>query len=316
MDHILGILGLIATIVFGLWGVYLVIRKRYPGEITYYEERKINLFHSIIKNLPELKISYKNTAVDENLILIKGILINTGHKDISPEMIERPLECMLPEGSKWLTTKIISTSKNVKVALSQSSESVLTFKTGLFRCKEYIRFEALANIPGLKQLQKDKKNIKLKFKHRIADTRQIEERKASITPKLSKTLIPGLLIILLSIFALLYDTYLSPESYLKLIYQIKTTNNEIMDVTISPKDMTNLKITSLNDSHYKKIIPVNEFSISNNDLKPKIVVDYNRKYLNMLAYFLNLLMGLSIVFPCHWDRQKNKKIKEIISTET
>ena len=64
---ILAIIGTLATIVLGGWGIYLAVKRRYPGRITFIIEDSIGLFDSIVRNLPELAVLYKGESVRQNL---------------------------------------------------------------------------------------------------------------------------------------------------------------------------------------------------------------------------------------------------------
>lgn len=73
----LTLLSIAALILTGVT-IWLAIRRRYPGQITYLEESCIGLFDSIVRNLPDLKVLYKSDPVSENIVLIKGYIMNTG----------------------------------------------------------------------------------------------------------------------------------------------------------------------------------------------------------------------------------------------
>ena len=94
----LGVLGIVATIIFGVWGIFIVIRRSYPGQLTYIKESYIGLFDSIVKNVPELAVLYNNLPVSQGLVLIKGAILNTGSKDITDTMVEQNLAFVLPSG--------------------------------------------------------------------------------------------------------------------------------------------------------------------------------------------------------------------------
>jgi len=56
----------------------------------------------ITGSLPQLTVNYKGEVVKKNLTLIKGFLVNTGAKDITKEMVEKPLAFELVEGYRCL----------------------------------------------------------------------------------------------------------------------------------------------------------------------------------------------------------------------
>jgi len=129
----------VATLVFGVWGIYLAVRQRYPGRILFVKEDCIGLFDSIVRNLPELSVQYKGIPVKENLILLKGFFLNTGSKDISQGMVEQRLRAVLPGGYRWLTARLVAASPAVKADVRVTSETSLEFDLGLFRCGELFK---------------------------------------------------------------------------------------------------------------------------------------------------------------------------------
>lgn len=106
-SDILTILGIMATLAFGVWGIIIVIRHRYPGQLTYVKESNIAPFDSIVRNLPELAVFYNDAPVGEGLVLVKGAILNSGRKDITDSMVEQKLTFVLPSGFRWLTAKLV-----------------------------------------------------------------------------------------------------------------------------------------------------------------------------------------------------------------
>jgi hypothetical protein len=180
---LLSIAGITITVVLGIWSIYLAVRHRYPGRITFIEELSIELIGSLTKNLPDLSIRYKDLPVADNLLLFKGYLLNNGRKDIAPGMVEQPLYIDLPLGFKWLAANISSASPNVKATLAIKGERRIEFTLGLFRCGEHFKLEALVEGPVGKSLGQA-----IVFSHRIADTGKV--RKATIEDLTGKRSLP------------------------------------------------------------------------------------------------------------------------------
>lgn len=148
---LLGIIGILATTVFGVLSLYVIKFRKKPGQITFLIEEVIGLFDSIVRNLPELSIKYQNEPIDQSVFLLKGCLINTGTKDITEAMMESELTISLSEGYKWLNAKQVSDSPP-EVQLSILKRVHLIFNMSLFRCGEYIRLEALVEVPAQENL--------------------------------------------------------------------------------------------------------------------------------------------------------------------
>jgi len=177
---IIAICGIAATCIFGGLALWLARRRRYPGQITYFQESSIGLFDSIVRNLDALSVIYKDEPVSENIVLVKGYIMNTGTKDITPGMIEEPLALKLPEGFRWLDAKVVSSSTSVKAKLDIKDITSAEFDVGLFRVSEHVQFEALAEVPateshaGADQKESAVRKLKkaLTVAHRIADTQK------------------------------------------------------------------------------------------------------------------------------------------------
>ena len=77
-NTIISIIGIIATLVFGILSIDLFKRKKYPGKITYVNIYFVNLLNSIANNFKDLQLFLKNQAINTNIIYIKGAFINNG----------------------------------------------------------------------------------------------------------------------------------------------------------------------------------------------------------------------------------------------
>jgi hypothetical protein len=175
----LSLLGLAATVAFGIWGLIVVLRQHYPGEITFVHKPHLALFRSIIVNFPEIKAQFNGNPVGPGLVLIRGTLVNTGTKDISASMVEEKLTFRLPPEHKWLSGKVVRTTALVEANVTAEQQSLI-FSTGLFRCSEFIQFQAIAEVPvgaesgsgdSIEVVSKLKQAIKIE--HRIADTKPV-----------------------------------------------------------------------------------------------------------------------------------------------
>ena len=162
------IVGTLFTLLFGIFAVYTFYVRKYPGEVSCFYEEYINLHNSIIKNINHLKVLYKNETINENMYLIKGVVLNSGNKDLTASDIEKSLKLSLPENGKWLDSKVINKSTDLVANLSEDGNK-LEFDLGLFRKGEYVYFEALAESETI-----DTPHKNLKFEHRIADTDRIK----------------------------------------------------------------------------------------------------------------------------------------------
>lgn len=168
MDYglLIGIIGTVATIIFGFIGIIIPLRKSSQKSIEFVEEENINLYNSVVKNISDLSLSFQSTPIKENIHLLRGFLVNVGEQDITSEMVEKKLKIHLAENSKWLSAKIINKSNDLVADLKFENNN-LEFETGLFRHQEFIYFEAIAESPS------NKLRNELKIEHRIANAKNI-----------------------------------------------------------------------------------------------------------------------------------------------
>jgi hypothetical protein len=237
---ILTIVGLIATVALGSFSIYLVLRRRYPGRITFIKESSIGLFDSIVKNLPDLSVLYKDEPVNENLVLLKGILHNTGSIDITEAMIKKALAIKLPEGYRWRAHKIVSSSSEVQADIKKVNPTTLEFEIGLFRCDEHIRFEALAEVP----IQQDSSEQRVEdagvrltraliISHRIAETRKVAiEDMSSFGHTLQTRLRMLALTLTIALSIGLAAFFIWPEPKRDVTYLMRDPNGKEIEVTI------------------------------------------------------------------------------------
>lgn len=293
-SQLLAVIGIVVSSAFGIWGVVLGLRKRkYPGEITFIEERYINLFDDIVKNVGSLSILYKNKNISNNIILLKGHLINTGTKDISPDMIGRDLVAILPEGYKWIETKIFNCSPDLKTNSVIINNTTLKFKFGLFRCKEYCSFETLVEVPiddNKKEKQKNKLQDKIVWSHRIADTKSIKKQNIPTTNKNKKIVLLerfqfGFMAIA-AISMLIFSNFIVDEKIgCSLFYEITNEANKSIEVQLLPQNDQFVLIKERN-GEFKKKLKLSEF---NNKYSPDFKIKtskYDKFLLNGIFLFM------------------------------
>ena len=174
MEFWLSILGITLTVIFGFLGIYIVKAKRYPGRITYVREESIGLFDTLVKNFPQITIQYEGENISKQIVLVRGYLINTGDIDIKESMVDDKLKISLPPEFAWLNSKIVEGSIGNKFHLTPVNKNELELDLGLFKKDEYLRLEALVEVPISQGKTSPLVSDKLSFSHRIADTSKVE----------------------------------------------------------------------------------------------------------------------------------------------
>jgi hypothetical protein len=182
---VLAFAGIAATLVVGIWAIIVTVRYNRNVRITYALDQAIALTDDITQNFPDLRISFRDEPISQNLVLLKGYLINTGKKDISREMVEERITLVLKKDYEWVECKVVETSPSLKVSAAILDLCNVSFETGLWKTKEYLKFEALAKVPVMRSDAEatpvDHPTVRLRkalsFKHRIADSTRIIEMK-------------------------------------------------------------------------------------------------------------------------------------------
>jgi hypothetical protein len=303
-----------------LWGIYLIIKRKYPGEITFVQESCLGLFDSIVKNMPELAVHYKGSPVGEGLVLLKGSLLNTGSKDISESMVEEKISVSLPEKFRWLTAKVVSTSPKVQAQVEISDRS-LVLETGLFRCSEYVRFEALAEVPTKHPRDnKEAKSIEkrlikaLTINHRIADTQKIKRKDlppSAYTLKRFKKILIGCFALM--VVGMLFIASLSFTGWPgQLHYLILTGDGQTIEVKTKIYADGMMKVRGVQDRTYKETITAEQF-FKTPGIVPKVVPD--RSFRATMIFFIATYIGfpLSILAFIFRGHRKNKKLRQLLS---
>jgi hypothetical protein len=301
ISNTLTVIGIIVSVIFGAWGVIVTFRARAFGEITFFVERTIALVDSIAGRIPELSIFYRRNPASINLVLLRGTFVNTGTRDIAPNMVETPLSMQLPEGYFWLHSDIVSTSPDVKASISIEGDNHIFIKTGLIRPGEFIRMEALATLPeqiaSSKQKGSREKSLlqNLAFTHRIANVSKIKSRKPPEKPvsrwKWLLTFIPGTLIFCVITFVGL--AILSGTSSNKLVFPYSSPNNSIIFVEVKPKNAKVVEVKAI-DNSFKKELPYESFL---SQLKGVPIIKHSEAKISAFAkVFGSIIIGLSILF--------------------
>ena len=190
----LAVAGIGATILLGIWAIAITVRYNRSVEITHALDLGISLTNDISQNFPDLKVLFREQPVSESLVLLKGYFINTGKQDISREMVEQPLTLRLPDGFEWTECKVVKCSSALQAKARLGGKTEACFETGLWKSREYFKYEALAKVPvvsvgpnGFPGSSPASRLIQATtFSHRVAGLKRIQET-ATPTPARAKT---------------------------------------------------------------------------------------------------------------------------------
>lgn len=312
-EVILSVLGISISMIFGIVGVYLTIRSRYSGKITFVNEQTIELFDAIGNSLDKLSVTYDGTEVNENLVLLNGAFINSGKLDITKDMAEQPITIKLPEGYKWLTGRVVDSSAHAN--LEQSDERTISISTGLFRCNEYVRFHALAQLPDTEEKESNLRRFRnaLGFEHRIVNTKSIDEKeiqsKEISRKNLKKKLeVYGtLLLFLFGAFGFLL--YQGPRNVMVFPYSV--TNSKIEKVKVNTTRSNLVKVVST-ESEFDTEEPFVEF-FEKTAGSPSLIKSHFEFEFYVLSFYLLVIMiplGLQT-----FEFYRNRRLLKILANQ-
>lgn len=291
----IGYLGLFATVIFGVLSVYLVLARRYPGQITLVRERTIALFDSIVKNFSDLSVLYRQQPVSEGLVLFRGAFVNTGSKDITADMVRERVSMRLPEGYTWRSAKVVSTSPAVQTKVDITNHQI-TFDLDLFRCREFVRFEAVVEVPvGGTARSESGNSLEKRFHealhvhHRIADTQKVKVRgfpdEALASRQLRRLRFPAAAFGVMMLLQLGIYICESPAVFR---FMIEDKGAQI-EVKATPKIGDKVLIAGISSKDYKRTSAVKEF-FATPGIAIKTVPD--RLNLTMVLVMLGVTVGL------------------------
>ncbi|MCK4791909.1 MAG: hypothetical protein KAV87_49715, partial [Desulfobacteraceae bacterium] len=318
LSTVLTVMGILVSLLFGAWGVYLALKKRYPGHATFLQETALPLFDTIVKNLPELKVSFRDKPVGEGLVLLKGAILNTGSKDISPDMVAEPITMALPEGHKWITVKLVAHSPKVNCTVTADEHS-LVFNIGLFRCAEYLRFEALAEVPiNEKEEQTATADIGEKMlevirtTHRIADTQRVVT--AELLPatrgirRLKRfAVLLGVMVVTL---AVVFTAYWIKGWPADMRFTVPTDSGDIAVEAQYTVDGT-VTLKGVDSKDYKRELPVAGL-LQIEGLKPYVAPKSDTKVAFIVLGFYTLL-PLLLCIGAYKEQRKAKRLRKLLS---
>lgn len=209
-DTTLAVAGVALTIFFGIWGLALARRTKYPGRIAVFYEYCAALFGTRARETPGLEISFRGDELTNPLVMLKLILLNDGHVDIRKDMIDRGLTFQLPAGYSWKEVTVTEASPEVLVRPTLIGPT-LTINMNLLRKGEAFSFEALVEVPHSstdKTSPARKLRSSIQISHRISETAQPQIRpiqsqrdeKAKMAELIAQLVIPAVAALVIFVF--------------------------------------------------------------------------------------------------------------------
>jgi hypothetical protein len=314
---ILGILGVIITIGFGIYSIWTYKKGKRTVSLSFQKKECYSLFKDDVNRL-NIELSYNSKPLTSSLILFKARIENNGQVDIDKSRVYRPLKLISSNNFLWLEARITSQPDNVRSKIEIISPSDVVMEWDLLKSQEFIEIEALVEI----EVKSDKLSDdaiefydNLKFDYRITDLRTIQKEKPRSNISSERLfLFMGIFFILFGLLSTDIVPRLNPASkYYEIYYSVinnKSGKNEIFQVDALSCNELKLKYPN-NNKDVKTTI--SKFNIDYKIVKIVNVKDDTLKNtLNkVLGYFMLLTGCFTLLLRIYVSilRKKRKKKK-------
>ena len=151
-------------------------------------------------NYQNLSLTYEDYQVKDNLLYIKFCIFNTQSYDCSCPKDTQPIIIEVPEGVKWIDSKVSKQSPDVESGSNMINDRELGIHFNLLRDKEYLSIDGL--LESSLDLDQDELQDKIRIKHRIPNFGAVKKVTglSSYGIKKSKRRIWSILVYLMIIF--------------------------------------------------------------------------------------------------------------------
>lgn len=178
-ESIMGIAGFILTVASAIYAVWVYRKTKRNTALLFRKLECYTLFAPDVNRL-NIELSYNNQSIKNNLILLRGCLVNTGQTDIDKNRIFRPLKIVADKNYKWLEARQTQVPEGAATSIEISSSSEILIQWDLLKSNEVFEFECLVEIEGTKDADYNTTVEfinSLRFDYRITDLRSISREK-------------------------------------------------------------------------------------------------------------------------------------------
>lgn len=314
---LIGIAGILFTMLLGVFGIRLTIKLREKVGLTFLQRDCFSVFNTLTRNLRHVEIKYKNHPISENLVYLKGTLLNSGNVDLDKSNIHKPISFNLPENFSFLETNIINTSSDFRIETTIKPNSII-FEWDLLITNEYFTFSCLMecsnrsdSISTPSKLFPGCFNIKSRIKNLSKVDCTEAPKKLSLEEKLFLPL--GLLMGLFMSLSFLVGQFIDPDYDLK--HQINL-DLKAVEATVRAIGPAKLALDSKSDDISDEV-HLDTF----NDWDSKLVikpqkVDIVLFIIGIVMFFLVIVGGYAIISRNIKDKKILKLFEEGVSSCT
>ncbi|WP_072883585.1 hypothetical protein [Chryseobacterium takakiae] len=313
------ILGVVATIIVGYWGIKFTDNQKTTTNLLFFENSCISLFKNVVKDLEEVEIKYKGKKIDENLLIYKGTFFNSGNTDIDKTIIHQPLKVKLPENYEWKKIKIIDQSMDVNISFNHT-ESHLTFHWDILKENEFFTFDSVIEYKPQTEINEKSETIditrhlsrNISFSHRITNLKSIQKEELPAKP-IGKFGLIFLSVYLLGIVCI--GLYFSAGQFIfpnyNVSYEIKSDSTKFYS-SIEANGLNEILLTDNNENEIIKNIGSDKKIGLTGNVK---TLRQNLSYWGLIGggilALLILLLFILMIYSYIKDKKLYKKVKLI-----
>lgn len=179
IGNILGVIGIIFTIVFGLYSIWTYKKSKRKVSLEFKNEQCYSLFRDDVTRL-NIEIIYNKKTLTNALILLKAKIVNNGSIDIDKNRIFKPVKIISLKEFVWLEARTTSQPNGSSSSITILNPNEIQIEWDLLKKEEFIEFEALIEIIDNSKVDGAKTLAfynGLTFDYRITDLNIIQKEK-------------------------------------------------------------------------------------------------------------------------------------------
>lgn len=285
--------GALITYLIALWQM----RKK---QIRHFLINSYDIGEELKKEFPQFNIQYNNKNIEKHLNVLKGGFINISRNDITSVKEDNSIKLILPSDCNILAINI-STEDNLLIngEILEDNKNIVSFNIGdLFKSDEYFKYTAIIESSEII----DNFSDKLKFKHRIPDTKKIYNTYIGELSKLKKLRKIKWILITFIFISLIGATLPLLFNFQEVKYKVIDNKSQEYDLYIDNKSQ--LYITQ---SKFFPFFDKNQTNKSELETNYSISPDYSYKWFNIALIYVILYIILCIYFIWFYYRIIGKK---------
>lgn len=322
IGNILGIIGVLLTIAFGIYSIWVYKKSKLKVSLEFKNKECYSLFRDEVTRL-NIEVKYNGNPLTSTLILLKAKLINNGHLDIDKNRIYNPLKIKSTSEFKWLESRITHSPTGSTNNININNPHELQLDWDLLKIEEWIEIEALVEVQNVSKMDSNKTNDffnGISFDFRITDLYSIHKEKQvaksdkrSILSKYPKVFASAIALfgLIMSICQYVPSFNFLPSKH-NIEYKLNDGTNQSKAI-ISSKKSDNL-ILKISDKEDNTELTVNDFNKKYKIEKiDNTCPDPMDSIINKVIGIVYLVMGLSLLvllYVLEYRKKKRKKLTQ------